>query len=178
MSTLRRAAAPRAEAPTQAEADTLRAEVAAAHIQVAAAHIPVHQAAAGSRAAADTVRHWGSIFGHTAPGAIPAGTGSARHSRSIPAQPKATQSESQCGCSCRDFPIPRFATYVGKTAKFGHRTWEKSQRDAAQLRMLNEILQRCSVACGGLHATRSTQPTVFFSSAEWPRVTNCPRAPA
>jgi len=102
MSRLRRAAAPRAEAPTLAEADTLRAEVAAAHNRVAAAHMPVHQAAAGSPA--DTVRHWDSICGHTAPGATPAGTDLARRSRSIRVRPKATQSTSQCGCSCRDSP--------------------------------------------------------------------------
>jgi hypothetical protein len=61
------------------------------------------------------------------------------------------------------FPIPWFASYDGKTAKFGHRTWEKSQHNAAQLRMLNEILRRCSLACG-VGAT-SPEPSVDQSGA-------------
>ena len=93
-----------------------RAE-AAAHTRVrqaaartrAAGHSPVRQAAAHSQAGADTARHRGGIFGHMAPGASPAGTPSAEHKRSSRARPAATQSDSQSGRSCRDFPIPRLS---------------------------------------------------------------------
>ena len=73
MSAFKKAAVRPAEGPNRvAAADTHRAEVAAAHN-------PVRQAEAGTPAAADMVRHPGSICGHTAPGASPAGTASAAH---------------------------------------------------------------------------------------------------
>lgn len=124
-----RKVAPRPEAVSRAEAGMHRAE-AAAHTLVrqaaartrAAGHSPVRQAAVHSRAAADTARHRGGICGHTAPGASPAGTPSAGRKRSSRARPTATQSNSQYGRSCRDFPIPRLASYDGIAAEFGRRT--------------------------------------------------------
>jgi hypothetical protein len=71
-----------------------RAAAADSHLaEVAAAHNPVRQAGAGTRAAGDMVPHPGSICGHMAPGASPAGTAAAAHTNSSSAPPEATRSD-------------------------------------------------------------------------------------
>ena len=140
MSTVKKAG-PRAEAVSLAGAGIrsgraaahIRVRPAAAHIRAVAGHNLVRQAAAHSRAAADTARHRGGICGRTAPGASPAGTPSAGHKRSSRAQPAATQSNSQCGRSCRDFPIPRFS----ELRRYSGRIWTPN---------LTKITARCGPA--------------------------------
>jgi hypothetical protein len=85
-SAFKKAAVPPAEALNRVvAADSRQAEVAA--------HNPVRQAGAGTPAAADTVPHPGSICGHMAPGASPAGTAAAAHKSSSSAPPAAPRSD-------------------------------------------------------------------------------------
>jgi len=87
MSAFKKAAVPPAEALNRvAAADSHRAEVAAAHN-------PVRQAGASTPAAADMVPHPGSICGHMAPGASPAGMAAAAHKSSSSAPPEAARSD-------------------------------------------------------------------------------------